>query len=53
VKGNLPEAVGVPATIVPAAPYDAGIVMPGGTVPETIENVPPELVLVRMNPSYG
>src|SRR5215467_7581740 len=26
---------------------------PGGRLPATIEKVPPELLLVRMNPSYG
>src|SRR5260370_860066 len=50
VKVKVPCWVGVPATIVPAAPKVAGMDRPGGRLPETIVNVltPP---LVRMNSS--
>src|SRR5260370_593031 len=51
VKVKVPCWVGVPATIVPAAPYVAGMDMPGGRLPETIVNVLTAPLLVRMNSS--
>src|SRR5690349_3961133 len=51
VKVKVPCWVGVPPTIVPAAPYVAGIDMPGGRLPETTVNVLTAPLLVRMNSS--
>src|SRR2546425_566739 len=53
VNVKVPCPVGVPPTIVPDAPKLAGMDSPGGRLPETIEKVPPEFLLVRMNASYG
>src|SRR2546427_813553 len=51
VKVKVPCWVGVPATIVPAAPNVAGMDMPGGRLPETIVNVLTAPLLGRMNSS--
>src|SRR5258708_12655554 len=51
VKVKVPCWVGVPPTIVPAAPNVAGMDMPGGRLPDTIVNVLTAPLLVGMNSS--
>src|SRR5260370_30557892 len=51
VKVKVPCWVGVPATIVPAAPNVAGMDMPGGRPPEAILEVVTAPVLVGMDSS--
>src|SRR5258708_21485779 len=52
VEVKVPCWVGVPPTIVPAAPNVAGMDMPGGRLPDTIVNVLTAPLLVRMNSSW-